>query len=399
MSISENKQPQEVAVRRLGDGEEELAVFEFQGKLRELMISGFMENYLNAGNYVAGAKSVSSQAASSIAVAGTATGAMAISASLAPTLYVATANPATLMSLGGGVGSAVMGTSGIVAQAPFIPIASSLPIVAPILAIQVLTTAVMMEQFKQVDQKLVSIKSALDTVLARMEAGEISVLLASAQCIDEIFEQYSLEGEFSHDMLARLAVAERDVRSQALRLRQLVQAKIDSSEIDDDFKVIDRANLDAHCAMFASMVDLRVSYLRVNVDAQENPRSVPAAIERLKNQIDDGLKYWESLQNRSQIFKNLVDRLDEESKNKKKVALPISSGKAELQKMKDAYLKTLESERVILEDYNSFIDSAKKTRQALDVREPVLNSVTPTLVYWKDENGSHSFVTEQNLIE
>jgi hypothetical protein len=236
-----------------------------------------------------------------LAVAGAATGATALSAAFSSTLFMATANPATLMSIGNGVGSSVMGAGGIVAQAPFIPVASSLPVVAPILAIQALNTAVMMQQFKRVDRKLDTIKSALDKAIARIEATHAGELLAASRTVDDIYRQYGIEGSFSNDMLVRLALAERDVRALAARFRQLVEAR--STTNVDDVHEIQQANYDAHSAMLASFVELRVSYLRVCVDLQENPRSVTSSLEHLKSAIDDGIVFWQQLQDRSRVLK------------------------------------------------------------------------------------------------
>lgn len=212
-------------MRRLGAEGSELAVFEFQGQLRDLIVSGLRDSYLATGSYVPDAKAVSSQGAMSIAVVGAAAGATALSASFSSSLFMATANPATLMTLGSGVGSAVMGAGGIVAQAPFIAVPSSLPVVAPILAIHALSTAVMMQQFKQVDQKLDLIKHTLDRAIARIEATHAGELLAASWVVDEVYRQYDLEGAFSNDMIVRLALAERDVRVLASRFRQLVEAQ------------------------------------------------------------------------------------------------------------------------------------------------------------------------------
>jgi len=78
-----------------------------------------------------------------MAVAGAAVGGTALSASLSSTFFMATADPSTLMKLGQGVGSAVMGVGGIVGQASFIAVPSSLPVVAPVMAMQALTTVAM----------------------------------------------------------------------------------------------------------------------------------------------------------------------------------------------------------------------------------------------------------------
>lgn len=394
------EEPQEVAVRRLGREGSELAVFEFQGKLRELMIAGLREGYLATGNYVPDAKAVSPQGAMALAVAGAATGATALSAAFSSTLFMATANPATLMTLGNGVGSAVMGAGGIVSQAPFIAVASSLPVVAPVLAVQALNTAVMMQQFKQVDRKLDTIKSTLNEAIARIEATHAGELLAASRTVDDVYRQYSLEGSFSNDMLIRLALAERDVRALAARFRQLVEAR-GTTSVDD--REVRQANYDAYSAMLASFVELRVSYLRVCVDMQENPKSVTSSMEHLKSVIDDGIVFWQQLQDRSRGLKDRIGQLEAKLQEMNWAARNLPGGEGitlekELTARNAAYTSTMESEREIMSEFHSLIESARATRKALEASVPANGAASPTLVYWKDETGEHSFVTEQNLI-
>lgn len=401
MNTPTGDQPQEVAVRRLGREGAELAVFEFQGNLRDAMISNLRQGYLATGNYAPDAKAVSPQGAMTLAVAGASAGATALSASFSSTLFMATANPATLMTLGNGVGSAVMGASGIVGQAPFLAVASSLPVVAPVLAIQALNTAVMMQQFKQVDRKLDSIKSTLDKAIARIEATHAGELLAASRTVDEVYEQYSLEGSFSDDMLIRLALAERDARTLSARFRQLVEARRTTDV--DDLHEVQQANYDAHSAMLASFVELRVSYLRVCVDMQENPKSVDTSMGRLRTAIDDGIEFWQELQDRSRALKNEIAELEDklQDMNWAERYLPMASGASiekELANRKAAYTATMESEREIMREFHSLIDSARATRKALESPVPSQGAASPTLVYWQDETGEHSFVTEQNLI-
>lgn len=401
METSGEAQPQEVAVRRLGKEGAELAVFEFQGRLRDLMLSSFRQGYLTTGSYLPDAKAVSTQGAMSIAVAGTSLGATALSASLASTLYVATADPSTLMKIGQGLGSAVMGTGGIVGQAPFLPVASSLPVAAPILAIQVLTTAMMMQQFEQVDRKLDTIKNTLDRAIARIEATHTGELLASSYTVDDVYSQYSLEGSFSQDMLVRLALAERDVRALAARFRQLVEAQTTTNGAE--LSEVQQANYDAHSAMLASFVALRVAYLRVCVDMQENPKSVEASMQRLKGVIDDGIVFWQQLQGRSRIMKKEIRELEKKLQDMSWASRNLPAGEAatlekELAKRKEAYTATMESEREIMSEFHSLIESAQATAKALDEIGSTSDGRSPTLVFWKDETGEHSFVTEQKLL-
>src|SRR5699024_4558591 len=116
---------QEVQVRNLGAKGSELAVFEFQGQLRDLMVSSMHEAYLTTGNYAPDARAVAPQGAMAAAFAGSAVAGTGLSAQFSSSLFMATANPATLMQLKNGSGylTAVMGPNGIVRQAPFIPIA------------------------------------------------------------------------------------------------------------------------------------------------------------------------------------------------------------------------------------------------------------------------------------
>ena len=53
-------------------------------------------------------------------------GSTAASSLLAGNVFMATVNPQTLMTIGTGVGSAVMGPAGIVAQAPFVAASTAL---------------------------------------------------------------------------------------------------------------------------------------------------------------------------------------------------------------------------------------------------------------------------------
>ena len=48
--------PEEVTVRRFDAEGSELAVFEFQGELRDLILSNLRNDYLATGSYVADAK-------------------------------------------------------------------------------------------------------------------------------------------------------------------------------------------------------------------------------------------------------------------------------------------------------------------------------------------------------
>ena len=392
--------PEEVTVRRFDAEGSEIAVFEFQGELRDLILSNLRNDYLATGSYVADGKALSSQGVLSMAVAGAATVGTVLSASLSSTLFMATANPSTLMTLGAGVGSAVMGVNGIVAQAPFIAVASSLPVVAPLMAMQALTTAIILQQFKQVDQKLDAIKGTLNKAIARSEATHAGELLAASGIVDEVYRQYEQAGSFSNDMLIRLAFAEHDARRLAERFRFLVDTHA-IAEVDD-IADVQRANYDAHSAMLGSFLDLRIAYLRVCVDMQENPKSLESSVGQLKDKIRSGADFWQQLVNRSETLRNAISEREKllNDMNWVERSLPEFVGgrgaaaNKKLAALKGAYVSTLESEVAIVKGFDSLIQSAKQTLSSLENPKNSLSS-SPTLVYWQDETGEHSFSTEK----
>ena len=392
-----DREVQQVPVRRLGRDGRELAVFEFQGEMRDQLIKRFRESYVSTGSYARNAMAVSPQSAAVVAVAGSASALSGASAVAAPTVFLATTDPSYLMQIGAGVGSAVMGPSGITAQAPFIPVSMAFPMVVPLMALQVMTTSVMLREFRRVDEKLDSVKASLDRAIARTEATHVGELLAASRVIDEVYMQYESDGRFSTDMLTRLAVAERDVRALAIRYRQLVEGRgtTDVQDLDD----VKRSNYDAHAAMLASFTDLRVAYLRVCIDLQENPRSVEASVIRLKAQIDDGIEFWQTLQDRSRVLKEGIRDLE-----LKALAMGWAERKLggrgtqldkDLARRRAAYTATMESEREIMDDFHALIRAARDARETLE--QPAANA-SGTLVYWNDEAGEHAFVTDEDLI-
>lgn len=393
--------PEEVAVQRFKADGSEIAVFEFQGEMRDLILSSLRKDFLATGSYFADGRALSSQGVLSMAVAGAATVGTVLSASLSSTLFMATANPATLMSLGGGigVGSAVMGVNGIVAQAPFIAVASSLPVVAPIMAMQALNAIVMLQQFRQVDRKLDAIKGTLDKAIARSEATHAGELMTASDIVDEVYRQYEQAGSFSNDMLIRLGLAEQGARRLSERFRFLVDTHSVSDV--DDIADVQRANYDAHSAMLGSFLDLRIAYLRVCVDMQENPKSLESSLDQLKDKIRAGAEFWQQLVNRSEKLRDVISDREKllSDMNWVERSLPeFIGGKGaaadkKLAALRGAYVSTLESELVIVKSFDSLIQSAKQTLTALEKKSDGLNA-TSTLVYWKDETGEHSFSTE-----
>ncbi|CAM3450041.1 hypothetical protein NODU109028_17495 [Nocardioides dubius] len=387
----------QVAVQRFEGRGSEIAVFEFEGELRDLMVRTLRTELLATGTYASDARAVSPHALQSLAVGGAAAGGTALSAAFSSSLFMATADPSTLMSLGNGVGSAVMGATGITGHAAFIPVASAVPVVAPLMAIHTMTTAVTLRQFEQVDQKLNAIQDRLNEAIARTEATHVGELLNAARIVDDIYRLYEAEGAFSTDMLTRLSLAERDVGTLAERSKFLIESRqIETATKAED---VSRANYDAYAAMLASFLDLKIAYLRVCVDVQEHPRAINDSVSRLKAKIGSGMEFWDSLINRSDRLREVIAQkekaLAEMNAAKRKLpgTLGGSTSEKQVEALRQAYTSTIENEKGILKGFDSLVESAQRTLDTLD--GPSTADKTPTLIYWRDEDGDHSFSTTQ----
>ena len=154
--------------------QQNMQLLEIKGEDREQLIQKLSLNYLKTGRYMENQMSISPTVMSNLVIS-SGVGLTAVSTNLSSKLFMATANPELLMKLSsGGVGSAVMESGRIVGQSGFIPVAASLPIVAPIIAMQAMNTLVIMEQFKVVNKKLDVIQKELDHILLRQEITSIA---------------------------------------------------------------------------------------------------------------------------------------------------------------------------------------------------------------------------------
>ena len=365
----------------------ELVISEFNGEIRQRILDNMNMEYLLTGKFVKDQRSISPKILSSLMLSSGAAG-TAVSAMMSSSLFMATANPATLMSLGSGVGSAVMGAQGIMAQAPFIAVASSIPVVAPLMVMQALNSVVLLQQFNAMDKKLDAIKGSIDKILARQEVTKVAELFAAVNIVDEIYLQYGQTGRFSTDMLIRLALAERDALMLSRRYEMLENSEARNSTANDF------ANYDTFCTMLASFLNLRVKYLRTSVDIQENPQFVQRSSESFAALLKDDINLWDKMLHKSDEMKSNIEEIAAQLENVKGLQrIAQKSKEKELSRMKDEYANAMEKERVILKDFHTLIDIAKQ------ISETTSTQALPTLVYWYDDVGEHCIATNEQILE
>ena len=139
-------------------------------------------------------------------------GSTAASSLMAGNVFLATANPATLMTIGSGVGSAVMGPTGIVAQAKFIAASSALiPVVAPVMLFTTVSSLVMCARLDRAQRTLGRLVEVVERVRRLLDAEDYARFETAAERIDEIRSEFEHCRRFASDVPDKLARIDHDV--------------------------------------------------------------------------------------------------------------------------------------------------------------------------------------------
>lgn len=209
-------------------------------------------------------------------------GAAISSSLLAGNIFLATANPATLMQIGGGVGSAMMGPGGtIVGQAPFIAAGSAiLPVVVPVVFFMTVATMMMAARFDQIHTALNQLAKAVEELLAREIAGDYGILRSALERLRDIGAEFDGCRRFTDEMKIRLALVERDVNILHHKYDILSTRRVDSTL---------RATLavsDINLFTLSSLADIYVDHLRLKLALQDNPGDANRSFSALNDKID-----------------------------------------------------------------------------------------------------------------
>ncbi|HOD10665.1 MAG TPA: hypothetical protein PKH91_07960, partial [Flavobacterium sp.] len=327
-------------------------------------------------------------------------GALGLTAATSGTLFMATANPATLMVIGNGVGSAVMGAGGIVAQAPFLPVAGALmPVAAPLLAFQALSTIMILQQFESINKKLVNIEKTLNRVLQRNEATFIGEVISASTRLESIEKEFAVANYFSQDMIIRLALVEDKVNPIFERYKYLYEAQdLDQRLTSEDlgFK-----QTDASMAIVLSILDMRIDILRTKLTLQENPGFMKGFAEILVEKVERYKKLWTDIEN--------------SPKRVAEVSQSMSQTVSEMnwwQKQMPGWLGGKRKQRIEIQNnvkeideknsYINVIDTVESAKSAISLGQNVMEQMKieqQTLLYWEDENGINSYYTSDVLIK
>ena len=196
-------------------------------------------------------------------------GSTAASSLFAGNVFLATANPATLMTIGAGVGSAVMGPTGIIAQAPFVAATTALmplmPVVAPVMLFMTVSSVMTGARLDRVQRALGALAEGLERVHRRMEAEDYARLVHAAEQLDEVGSQFEHSLRFTDGMKTELVSARSEVKWLRRKFGHLAMTEIRS---EHDARV---AVLDINLFVLSTLTDLRADALRLQLTLQDDP--------------------------------------------------------------------------------------------------------------------------------
>lgn len=380
------------------DNKTEMALLSINGNLRNEIIKNFNNHFLVEGDHIKNGGISSPKTMLSLIGAGF--GSVGFAGLASGSLFMATANPATLMQIGNGVGSAVMAAGKIAAQAPFLPVSGALmPVAAPLVAFQVLSTITIMKQFEDVNKKLDKIQNTLNKILLRDEATFMGEIISASKIIADIEKQFSICNQFTDDMIIRLSLLENKVNPIFERYNFLYGNENITKNLS--FEDLHLKENDAYMALVASILDIKIDLLKIKLNIQNNPGFIKFAAEDFVEKIDFYKEVWTNIQNVPLQLTDVASELMEinSKMNWWQETMPgwlFGKRKERKENEKKASL-FLKVENEHKNQFDKTIENANKAGE--EIKKSLLEAKKTSLVYWQDELGEHSYYTDDLLVE
>ena len=209
-------------------------------------------------------------------------GSVALSSLAAGNLFMATANPSTLMAIRGGLGSAVIGESGkIIAHAPFVAASKAIvPVILPLVLFMTVSAVMLSHRFNRVEASLEKLAMAVAQVLKRDIAEDYGQTLSAVDRLRDISSEFAGSRRFSQEMKIRLALVERDLSDVHHKYNLLVDSPL--SERGD----MEMAPVNQHLFMLAAIGSIITDRVRLWLALQDNPDDLERSVNALREKTE-----------------------------------------------------------------------------------------------------------------
>ena len=194
------------------------------------------------------------------------TGSTAASSLLAGNVFLATADPKTLMVIGEGVSTAVLKGGRIIDHAPFVAAGSAiLPVVAPLMLFTTVSSLITGARLDRMQRTLSTLSEVLARIRHLQETEAYAKYQSATEQLDEIWSQFEHSQRFTDAMKSELVSARRDLSLLHHQFGHLTNRKIRS---ENDART---AMADINIFFLSSLMDIRADMLRLYLTLQDDP--------------------------------------------------------------------------------------------------------------------------------
>ena len=213
-------------------------------------------------------------------------------------VFLATAAPSSLMTIGGGVSSAVMHGGRIVAHAPFVAASSALvPVVLPVVLLMTFSAMATSARFDRLQATVDQLAVAVRELLKRDYCDDLGLLLSAHDRLQDLGAEFDESHFFTDDMTLRLAHVEGGLGPLVRKYEVLLQAKLDSAKAGE----IETSALNQRIYALATMAMCGVDRLRLKLAIQNSPSDFERRILESEKKHDEYLSYFQALADENQI--------------------------------------------------------------------------------------------------
>ena len=208
---------------------------------------------------------------------------------------------ALMQTAEGTLGTVVSSSSGKIAGSLRFAKASMAPVLAPVLAWQILHGIAGTSQLRKINRRLDVMQRKLETIAARSEAGILGEVLNAVRTLDDILAEHANTGTFTRNMETRLALVEQTIGSVLERTRSLVDLfRSKASEVHrlgGKTGAVRTTNLlqeeggqavhDMEMLFGLAAADLRVEEARMHHAMEHNPADLQRRLNTVTAKIDN----------------------------------------------------------------------------------------------------------------
>lgn len=312
-------------------------------------------------------------------------GSMVASSLAAGNVFIATANPATLMAIGNGVGSAVMGTGGIVAQAPFVAASTAiLPVVAPMALFMTVSSTMMAARFDRLQKSLDELSGAIHYLLKQNVTEDYARVLSAVTRLQDVSREFDESQRYTDEMKIRLALVEKDL--SVARCRHSLEVDLPVSRTDTGASLasgeLGVRMLPVHLHLYAlsSVAGIQCDGLRLRMAVRENSADLARRVSALDESISAFRKGGAELRKENSLeyyLRTLQESLDQLGWLERNV-----SKKAHFVAMRDAIVQ---AKSIRDNELKQVLDAIGDWSEAMAERDKTARR--QSIVIYRDRNG------------